>query len=237
LGLPETAWRAAILRLRRDGQLVSERVGRSARYSPSPAVAAAQRRWGAHFREGPPAWDGTFSGLLYDFPEGDRARRDRLRRLARLSGYGLLRPGVLISPDDRWPQLADSFGADQRAGRILRVGLTLAPQDQHPVARQLWDLDRLADRYRQIIRDTDRELARPVTPRTPRPSPILRLYATTQPIYESVAHDPALPAQLLPADWPGPRLGAALTAANAALGPEALAQVHALHAIGRGRER
>jgi DNA-binding transcriptional regulator PaaX len=139
-----------------------------------------------------------------------------------------LRPGVLISPDDRWPQLADTFAADQQAGRILRVGLTLAAQDERPVARALWHLDQLADRYRQIILDTDRELARSPTLQRARPSPIQRLYATTQPIYETVAHDPALPAQLLPADWPGHHLGAALTAANRALGPAALEQLHAL---------
>ena len=228
LGLPETVSRAAILRLRRDGQLASERIGRRARYSASPSVAAAQRRWVEHFQNGPPPWDRTFSGLLYDFPERARARRDRLRRLARLSGYGLLRPGVLISPDDRWPQLADSFAADHRAGRILRVGLTLAPEDERPVARELWHLDRLADRYRQIIRDTDRELARPARCRAGGPSAVQRLYATTQPIYEAVADDPALPTQLLPADWPGRQLGAALTAANAALGPAALKQLRAL---------
>jgi phenylacetic acid degradation operon negative regulatory protein len=230
LGLAETACRAAILRLRRDRQLVSERVGRSARYAASPAVAAAQRRWAEHFQHGPPAWDGTFSGLLYDFPERDRARRDRLRRLARLTGYGLLRPGVLISPDDRWPELAETFGADMRAGRVLRVGLTLCAQDERRVARELWDLDRLANQYRQIVRDTDRELARSATSQAARRSPIQRLYATTQPIYEAVTDDPALPSRLLPEDWPGRQLGVALTAANTALGPAALARLNALGA-------
>ncbi len=93
LGLPEAASRAAILRLRRDGMLLSER----ARYSIAPPVAAMQQRWNDYFRAGPPAWNGVFAGLLHDFSEADRPR-DGLRRAAKLAGYGLLRPGLLISP-------------------------------------------------------------------------------------------------------------------------------------------
>jgi PaaX-like protein len=52
LGLPEAASRAAILRLRREGMLLSERDGRRARYSIAPPVAAVQQRWNDYFRAG-----------------------------------------------------------------------------------------------------------------------------------------------------------------------------------------
>jgi phenylacetic acid degradation operon negative regulatory protein len=231
LGLPRTACRAVILRLRRDGQLHSRRIGRSARYTVSPPVAAAQLRWTEHFRDGPPAWDGTFAGLLYDFPERHRSRRDRLRRHARLVGYGLLRPGLLISPDDRWPQLADAFSTDQRDGRILRITLTLSRSDTGPIACELWDLDQLAARYRRIARDTRRLLGTPPEGvDTDHPSAIARLYGATRPIYDAVADDPALPGELLPPGWPAPELAAALTDANATLGPAAVEQLSKLEA-------
>jgi len=229
LGLPPTAARAVILRLRNDGQVTSQRIGRSARYTVGSAVAVAQRRWTEHFREGSPPWDGTFAGLLYDFPERDRPRRDRLRRVARIAGYGLLRPGLLISPDDRWHQLAQAFGTDEQAGRILRVGLTLASSKACSIARDLWELDRLAERYREIARTTSRMLANPSgRAGGENSSPIARLYQATQPIYDAVAQDPALPHELLPADWPAHQLGAALARANAILGPSAVEQLHAL---------
>jgi phenylacetic acid degradation operon negative regulatory protein len=231
LGLPPTACRAAILRLRRDGQLQSTRLGRSARYRASPALAGAQRRWTEHFRDGPAPWDGTFSGLLYDFPERDRGQRDSFRRAARLVGYGLLRPGLLICADDRWPQLADTYAPARYAGRILELDLRLDPQDARRIARQLWDLDQLAGRYRRIALHT-RDLLAASGDRADgdRPSAITQLYLATQPIYDAIADDPALPAELLPANWPAHELGAALTAANETLGPPAAGQVQAIRA-------
>jgi DNA-binding transcriptional regulator PaaX len=56
----------------------------------------------------------------------------------------------------------------------------------------------------------------------------MQLYLATQPIYEAIADDPALPAELLPADWPAHDLGAALTAADETLGPPAERQVQAI---------
>jgi phenylacetic acid degradation operon negative regulatory protein len=229
LGLPPTACRAAILRLRRDGQLESTRFGRSARYSASPAVAVAQRRWAEHFRDGPPPWDGRFSGLLYDFPERDRSQRDSFRRAARLAGYGLLRPGLLICPDDRWPQLADSFSPARYAGRILALDLSLDPQDARRIARPLWDLDQLAGRYRQTALSTRDVLAASGRHTgDERSSAITQLYLATQPIYDAIADDPTLPNELLPAGWPAHELGAALSAANQTLGPPAARQVQAI---------
>ncbi len=57
-----------------------------------------------------------FAGILHDFPERERARRDAFRRTARLAGYGLLGPGLLICPDDRWAQLAGRLAAEEREG-------------------------------------------------------------------------------------------------------------------------
>ena len=63
----------------------------------------------------------------------------------------------------------------------------------------------------------------------PAGSPALRAFAAvTQPIYEAISQDPLLPSELLPDDWPGSELGAALRAALQTLGPAAVAYVHTL---------
>jgi phenylacetic acid degradation operon negative regulatory protein len=223
------ASRAAILRLRREGMLLSERDGRRARYSVARPVAAVQQRWNDYFRAGPPAWNGVFAGLLHDFSEADRPRRDGLRRAAKLAGYGLLRPGLLISPDDRWSQLSERFTVDEHAGRILRIGLTLAIKDARKLAAELWQLDALADRYRQIAADTRTRLADALDTASAPGSPALRqLHALSRPIYDAVAQDPALPEPLLPDEWPAEELGAALVAVNQQLGPAAVEHVRNL---------
>ncbi len=230
LGLSAPAARAAILRLRREGMLNSERQGRRARYSVTEEVAAAQRRWTEHFQAGAPAWDGAFAGLLHDFPERERGRRDAFRRAARLAGYGLLRPGLLICPDDRWPQLATRFADDERGGRLLRIGLTLVVDDARTVTADLWELDALARRYRQVTEQTRcalRDVDRDAEGNGGAPA-LRRLHAVLRPIYDAIADDPALPAELLPDDWPAHDLGVALAAVFECLGPSALAHVRAL---------
>jgi len=198
----------------------------------SDEVAAAQQRWRTHFSAGPPRWDGVFAGLLHEFPERQRARRDALRRAAQLAGYGLLRPGLLVSPDDRWAQLAGRFEPDERSGRILRASLTLAAPDLRSIAATVWNLDALAGRYRRLAARTRDELAGERT-ELAGPAALRRLQSVTQPVYEAVSEDPALPAALLPHDWPGQELGATLTAALRALGPAAIAHVRDLGAAPR----
>jgi hypothetical protein len=60
------------------------------------------------------------------------------------------------------------------------------------------------------------------------PQALRAFAAATQPVYEAISQDPLLPSELLPDDWPGPELGAALQAAHRALGPAAVAYVHTL---------
>ena len=234
LGLSESAARATLHRLRGDGMVISQRAGRRARYRAAPAVTRAQRRWTEHFRHGPPAWDGAFAGLLHDFPERQRSRRDAFRRAAQLAGYALLRPGLLISPDDRWSQLEERFAPDERAGRVLRAGLTFAPSDAPALAGRLWRLDELGRDYRRIVEHTRRSLAaRPDHEEAGTPA-LRELYALSHPIYDAIARDPALPAALLPAGWPARELGGALDAVNRRLGPPAVAHLADLR---RGLER
>lgn len=226
LGLSEGAARTTILRMRRHGMLRSEREGRTARYSVAPEILAAQQRIADHFRVGPPVWDGAFAGLLHDFPERERAARDALRRAARSAGYGVLRPGLLVAPSDRWQELAGRFAAAEESGRILRVRLEFSAADASEVARSVWALDRLAERYRDLVARTARALED--AERAEGPDALRCLEAVTRPIYEAVADDPALPADLLPADWPGPELGRSLGAALAALSPAAATYVRTL---------
>lgn len=218
LGVSESAARSSLLRMRQDGWLESVRNGRAARYRLAPAITAAQLRIDRQLRGERPAWTGSFSGVLHETPERARAFRDKLRRTAQLLGYATLRPGLLIATSDRHADLAALLPARPPGSQLLQVQLTLGAAESRSVAARLWHLDTLAARYREVLAD-----ARTMTGQAGRhaagPAAFRAFAAATLPIYEATAADPDLPAELLPADWPGDELAWALDEAFRGFGP------------------
>ncbi len=235
LGLSEAATRATILRLRRQGSLTSHRSGRRAAYAVAPPMEAIQDRARRQAEEGPPPWDGVFSALLHDFPESERRRRDALRLAASLAGYGVLRPGLLVCPFDRWSELVDRFGDSEAAGRILCGRLELPADRAREVAARIWRLDDLSREHGFLAARTERSLTRTVPAPRANAATLRRFAALTMPLFTAIGNDPALPAALLPEDWAAPQLGAALGQAVRALAPPAVRFVAELSEWSEGR--
>lgn len=201
LGLGEAAARTLLARMRTRGALDAERRGRSVSYRLAGATAAAFRRVQRADRV-PAAWEGVFHGVLYTVPEDDRAFRDALRRATTLAGYGPLRPGLVVSPYDRWGSLAAAVSDPPSGARVYPVQLRLAPDDARTVAAEAWNLDELAHRYRDQVATMRRQLtaSRPDPPPT---ASTLRTYTELlRPATQILLVDPGLPDELLPADWP-----------------------------------
>lgn len=211
LGLGEAAARTLLARMRTRGALRAERHGRMVSYRLAGATAAAFRRVQRADRA-PAPWAGVFHGVLYTVPEEERAFRDALRRAAMLAGYGPLRPGLSVSPHDRWDALADAVSKPPAGARVYPVQLRLALDDARTVAAEAWNLDELAARYRQRVTTMRRRLASgrsdpPPTART------LRTYTQLlRPAIQILLVDPGLPDELLPPDWPRAEVVAAVAA-------------------------
>jgi phenylacetic acid degradation operon negative regulatory protein len=219
LGLSEAAGRSVLLRMRREGWLSSERVGREARYRLAPVIDAAQDRVGRRLHGDRPAWNGSFNGMLYMVPERHRAFRDRLRRCANLLGYVRLRPGLLIATTDRYEELMSLLPPSPPGSQMLSVRLTLSARDSHRVVGELWGLDALVARYRTVLADA-RDRTTRAERHPPRHTAAFQAFAAaTLPVYEIAGEDPDLPAALLPPDWPGQHVGATLHRAFQVFGP------------------
>ena len=115
----------------------SARSGRGARRATSSrrAVSAAQARAYRQLNGERPAWSGAFSGLLFTVPEAQRAFRDKLRRQARLLGYGLLQPGLLIAATDRYEELAGLLLAARQP--VRQASLAFSAADSRAIAADL----------------------------------------------------------------------------------------------------
>lgn len=219
LGLSDSAGRSLLLRMRHEGWLSSERVGREARYRLAPVLDAVQARIEGQLHGERPAWDGSFNGVLYTVPERHRPFRDRLRRCAQLLGYVTLRPGLLVATTDRYEELTSLLPSQPSGSQMLRVRLTLSAQDSHRTAAELWGLDALAAGYRAVLADARARTTR-AERNPPRGTAAFQAFAAaTYPVYEIGGADPDLPAELLPPDWPGQHVGATLHHAFQVFGP------------------
>jgi len=117
LDLTDTAARALVARMRRDGQLDSVRHGRTAEYRLAGAFLQSFHRVRDTRDRVPTPWTGAFHAVLHQVPESHRAYRDALRRAAVLGGFGILQPGVLISLTDRTAALGDLLDTAPEIGR------------------------------------------------------------------------------------------------------------------------
>ena len=206
LGHTPGAVRTLLARMVRGGQLSSHRQGRTTAYALAGGFLAAWERVRDQAMTRPVPWPGHFHAVLHAVPEEHRAFRDQLRRAAVLSGYGVLQPGVLVALTDRSAVLADVLVAAPPDARVWVTTLGLSRADAAAAAVVAWDLPGLAERFRSHTRRLEA-----LDPDGPDRSSALRAFVRTlQPALTDTLREPALDPALMPGDWPGPALRAAV---------------------------
>lgn len=193
IGVEPGALRTAMSRLAADGWVVREREGRNSFYglaeSGRHAFDLATRRI---YAGGPPAWNGSWTVLISpsEVSEEDAEEADALG-FVRVSGRAFLRPET-----EGAPEVGDSFPA------MLVVHGTGA---EHPeTILSFWPSGETADAYRSFVA-AFAPLGAALTGGH-RLEGIDAVAARTLLIHDwrrIVLRDPGLPAELLPADWPG----------------------------------
>ena len=206
----DQAVRAAISRLFRQGWLTSRKVGNRSYYSLTPrAVERLEEAGRRIYQPDPGAWDGQWRILTYTIPEAQRDVRDALRKELAWTGFGQLASSVWISPRDLTEpalHLIDRYGIRDQVD-LFTARYHGPGRDEELVAKG-WNLPAVRDRYanflaayRPRLDDLARQAARPGgLPDN------LAFVERTRLVHEYrkfLFDDPGLPAELLPADWPG----------------------------------
>jgi phenylacetic acid degradation operon negative regulatory protein len=208
LGLTPPAARALIARMRRDGQLAGARRGRVVDYALAGAFAESFHRVRTAATGAP--WQGFFHTVLYQVPERHRAFRDLLRRTGLFVGYGLLQPGVLISPADRRDRLGAVLARAPRDAHVQFARLHMDTAAALRAAHTAWDLGTLDRTYRRHARALRAALARRATPPVPAGRTLRRFADLLSGPLVDTLRATGLPAELAPADWSLPDLRAAI---------------------------
>jgi phenylacetic acid degradation operon negative regulatory protein len=233
-GVSDSAARAALSRLTRNGLLVTSRSGRRT-YVQLSARAAAILDDGAKrifsFGRRPTSWDGLWSLVAFSIPEEHRSARDELRKALRWLGFAPLYDGLWVSPRDH---------ADEVIGRLADLGISTATAFRATalplpgggggaaapdIPARAWDLSGLKERYDEFT--TFAGMLRDQT-EAGQISVADSLVARTRVMNEWRAFpalDPDLPDELLPPTWPRAAAREMFVACYDLLGPIATRRV------------
>lgn len=204
LDITPAAVRTAVSRMVRQGWLAPVRLpgGRGyaltnrARHRLDDAAARIYRT-----REAP--WDGTWDLLVLE-PVGNRAARERVRAGLGFLGYAPLSESTWISPYVS-PEAMGLLDTEHAGAARFRA------RDEEPAVRaaRAWDLDTLGAAYAAWHRDATKLVTDPASVlggAQPAGTDELAFAVRSLLVHEwrkFLFRDPGLPAELLPADWPG----------------------------------
>jgi phenylacetic acid degradation operon negative regulatory protein len=214
VGIAEPAGRTAISRMAAQGWLEPTRVDAAPGYRASPrAIERLSEAAARIYRSAPEPWDGRWRLVFLDRPR-HRGDRERLRQELAYLGYAEHAPGVWLCPFDR-PEVGEVVS---RAGGSARYALAV---DLRPDPMGAWDLGSLATSYAAWPRVAKRL----VDDEPPHADEDEKAFAARFRLVHEwrkfLFEDPGLPAELLPADWPGVPAARLFTQEAARLKPAA----------------
>ncbi|MGB4135486.1 MAG: PaaX family transcriptional regulator C-terminal domain-containing protein [Microbacterium sp.] len=216
LGIPASRSRTAITRLKQRGLLLG-----GPEYTLNPAAIRMLERGDRRIfevrrmRAGDP-----WCLVSATMPESRRDLRHQLRRRLQFLGAGAVAPGLWVCPGHLEAEVEEMLG-ELGAREYSTLFLTAAPRPATPITEAVaawWDLDALRAehlRFQQSLRGL--------------PDEPFAAYTRLIDSWRVLPYvDPGLPAELLPADWPGERSFTAFADLSARLAGPAWEHVHTI---------
>ena len=200
LGIPASRARTGIARLKQRGLLTAERTD-AAGYRLDPAALPMLERGDRRIFDIRTMSDGEPWCLVsYSIPESRRELRHRLRRGLQWLGAGAVSPALWILPGPLEGEVEDllrDVGVRDTAV-LFRTDAPLVAGSLADAVRDWWDLAALRAEHERFQAAVS-ELPDAVTDRD-----AFVAYVRLIDAWRTLPYlDPGLPAELLPADWPG----------------------------------
>ncbi|SFL33604.1 PaaX family transcriptional regulator [Geodermatophilus ruber] len=201
VGVGEHAARSTVSRMLRRGTLQRRRRGKRIYLSPTPGIRAALAEGGERAWQSPVnrTWDGQWTLLGFSLPESRRADRHLLRSRLQWAGFGMLQNGLWVAPRrvDVEALLHQLDVLDHL--KVFRASVA-APTQVAELIDDAWDVPAIARGYQQFLDRWDRP-----DPLPGAPDDLARQLWLLGEWTLLARHDPGLPVEYLPADWPAVR--------------------------------
>lgn len=143
-------------------------------------------------------WDGKWRVVIFDIPEVERTTRLGLRSELISLGFGQLQKSVYLSPLDVLADLKEYLQNLNLYGKaIVFEAREVFTKDQRVVTNYVWNLDKLNERYLELI---DKIYSKDECDEQEWKE---RVKEIKKEFFEILLNDPILPKELLPSDWAG----------------------------------
>ena len=209
-GINERLVRTSVYRLAQEGWLAARQDGRRSVYR---LTRQGQRRFEHAYRRiyAPPAtdpWDGAWHLVIVPPATFDESSRRELRKELGWDGFGVLGPGLFARParpgnEAELNETIRALGIGRRIAVVTTRTLAHGAASIASLTGDCWDLKGVAAAYRGFVarfRGVARALGQGADP-TPQQCFVLRTLLIHE-FRRVTLHDPQLPTELLPSDWP-----------------------------------
>lgn len=206
-GANERLVRTSVFRLTEQGWVVAKREGRRSYYTLAPGGRRRFQQAYDRVYKLPREWDGRWTWVVLPKSDHGVPARVELRKELEWQGYGVLGPGVFLRPDADEDALEGLLEELKLLGKVMVMHATELPISgpaTGDVTAQCWDLQRVTSSYVEFL-----ERFRPVhTLIEANASMTAQQAFVVQSLLidafrRVTIHDPRLPINLLPAEWPG----------------------------------
>lgn len=184
VGVAEPTVRVALSRMTSTGDLVRDDEGR---YGLSERLLERQRRQDASIQPRTVAWRGRWEMVVVTASGRSAVERAELRTVLTDLRLAELREGVWTRPANLRRELPPEVGA------VAESFVATPAVDPDDLAGRLWDLEGWARRGRALLEAT-------------RTTDVVVRFTACATSVSHLLKDPLLPAELLPASWPGDEL-------------------------------
>jgi phenylacetic acid degradation operon negative regulatory protein len=226
LGFEATRTRTAIARQKNRGLLLADRSGDIGYRLNPDAVTMLERGDLRIFHIRQMSEGDSWCLISFSIPEELRDLRDQLRRRLQWIGCGPVAQGLWIGPDHlrgEVEEIVDAVGATPYT-TTFRADAPRVAGALVDAAAQWWDLDSLRARHETFLREVGTSRSLPLGDDRGSFVAYVRMIDAWR-VLPYV--DPGLPANLLPADWPGQRSVDTFTALSEQLASGAWSHVRA----------
>ncbi|MFC5475848.1 phenylacetic acid degradation operon negative regulatory protein PaaX [Paraherbaspirillum soli] len=208
-GVSDRLVRTSVFRLAEEGWLAATREGRRSLYAlTAPGLRRVDRVYRRIYAPLSTHWDGRWTLIFSTAGMLDAMQRGALRKELLWEGFSMIAPGVFGHPSSRPDILEDVLDRVGATGKVFVCAASELDQVSSRPLRTLvdegWELDSVIAGYRHFIEQFS-TLSNALTQKQ-EIEPELSFVIRTLLIHafrRVQLHDPQLPLELLPANWPG----------------------------------